>query len=75
MCAGNEFEIVLRNLTGATAAQVQAAADGLKASGFINYYGLQRFGSNDSATHRCAAQQPHPACDLSCGGGRRAQPR
>lgn len=56
--AGNEFEIVLRKLTGATAEQVQAAADGLKASGFINYYGLQRFGSNDSATHRCAAQQP-----------------
>eukprot|EP00891_Asterochloris_glomerata_P003047 jgi/Astpho2/3047/e_gw1.00051.10.1_t len=49
---GNEFEIVLRKLTGATAEQVQAAADGLKASGFINYYGLQRFGSNDSATHR-----------------------
>lgn len=31
---------------------VEAAAEGLRQSGFVNYFGLQRFGSGAVATHR-----------------------
>lgn len=61
---GNEFVITLRDcrvpgLDGPTQlakldsvqAAVRKAADGLQESGFINYYGLQRFGSFRTGTH------------------------
>lgn len=35
-----------------TLAQVAAAVEGLAKDGFVNYFGLQRFGSGASATHR-----------------------
>ena len=47
-------QIVLRKVEGRSAAQVAAAARALQRSGFINYFGLQRFGNGASATHRCA---------------------
>ncbi|KAK8953562.1 hypothetical protein KSP40_PGU005532 [Platanthera guangdongensis] len=34
---------------------IKAAADGLGRSGFINYYGLQRFGSGSVPTHLIGA--------------------
>ena len=37
------FEILLRNITVSDKV-VEAACEGMKTSGFINYYGLQRFG-------------------------------
>ncbi len=49
--SGNRFEIVLRNIEPADADQVSAAAIALRNSGFLNYYGLQRFGSG-APTHR-----------------------
>ncbi|XP_077301838.1 pseudouridine synthase 7 isoform X2 [Arctopsyche grandis] len=41
---GNRFKIALRNVT-ATDEVVQSAVESLRDNGFINYYGLQRFGS------------------------------
>lgn len=52
---GNRFDIVLRGVSAASADAVAAAAEGLAASGFINYFGLQRFGSTDVPTHRVGA--------------------
>ena len=46
------FEIILRNIEAESPAVVEAAAKGLRRSGFVNYYGLQRFGSGAVATHR-----------------------
>lgn len=46
---GNQFNIILRGLT-AEAGAVEAAVAALKASGFVNYFGLQRFGSSNVPT-------------------------
>jgi tRNA pseudouridine13 synthase len=48
---GNKFVIVLRNVNGADQDQIQTAVNAVRSQGFINYYGLQRFGSSDSPTH------------------------
>ncbi|XP_071455236.1 pseudouridylate synthase 7 homolog [Hetaerina americana] len=47
---GNRFQIVLRNV-GVSDSVVEEAAKSLKEKGFINYYGLQRFGSTSVPTH------------------------
>lgn len=49
---GNEFEIVLRNVKVNDRATIDAAMDVLKTSGFINYYGMQRFGTSTISTHK-----------------------
>ncbi|KAL7976286.1 hypothetical protein Chor_002505 [Crotalus horridus] len=41
---GNHFTVGLRNITG-TDGEVQQAMQSLKEIGFINYYGMQRFGT------------------------------
>ncbi|XP_063984046.1 pseudouridylate synthase 7 homolog isoform X2 [Diachasmimorpha longicaudata] len=41
---GNHFTIALRNVT-ATDEQIDAALTSLRDNGFVNYYGLQRFGT------------------------------
>ena len=49
---GNRFEIVLRALSTSSVDAVEAAAAAVKRCGFINYFGLQRFGSSaTSPTH------------------------
>ena len=48
---GNKFEIVLRALSVKNPKAVEEAAAALKSAGFINYYGLQRFGSSQVPTH------------------------
>ncbi|DBB03074.1 TPA: hypothetical protein ACH3X1_013389 [Trebouxia sp. C0004] len=52
---GNQFQITLRELKAATRYQIEAAAAALKEGGFINYYGLQRFGSGSVPTHKVGA--------------------
>ncbi|KAJ8874721.1 hypothetical protein PR048_025587 [Dryococelus australis] len=42
---GNHFKIALRNVIGAEE-DIKCALNYLKSEGFINYYGLQRFGSS-----------------------------
>ncbi|XP_041524234.1 pseudouridylate synthase 7 homolog isoform X1 [Microtus oregoni] len=48
---GNHFTVVLRNITG-TEEQVQQAMQSLKETGFINYYGMQRFGTTAVPTYQ-----------------------
>uniref|UniRef100_A0A669CZK3 Pseudouridylate synthase 7 homolog n=1 Tax=Oreochromis niloticus TaxID=8128 RepID=A0A669CZK3_ORENI len=47
---GNHFTVVIRNITG-TDEQVDQAMTSLKQTGFINYYGMQRFGTTAVPTH------------------------
>merc|ERR1719483_275296 len=48
--SGNHFTIVLRNVT-ASKDTVDQAIESLKAHGFINYFGMQRFGTTGIPTH------------------------
>ncbi|KAL6778573.1 hypothetical protein ACKKBF_B15330 [Auxenochlorella protothecoides x Auxenochlorella symbiontica] len=48
---GNRFELILRGLPPDAEEDVKAACTALAASGFINYFGLQRFGSGPIPTH------------------------
>lgn len=50
---GNRFDIILRAASSPEGAPgIVRAAQALQASGFINYFGLQRFGSGCVPTHR-----------------------
>eukprot|EP00985_Skeletonema_marinoi_P027617 scaffold22971_cov100-Skeletonema_marinoi.AAC.2 len=59
--AGNRFDIVLRNIdTGddnhdTTRRKLEVAGEGFKQSGFINYFGMQRFGKSVD-THEVGLQ-------------------
>ncbi|KAJ8047590.1 Pseudouridylate synthase 7-like [Holothuria leucospilota] len=48
--AGNHFEIILREVSG-DQATMEKALKSLKENGFINYFGMQRFGNSTTATH------------------------
>lgn len=48
--SGNLFDIILREVDGRPA-DIAAAAAALKESGFINYFGLQRFGNEGVPTY------------------------
>ncbi|XP_020086834.1 multisubstrate pseudouridine synthase 7 isoform X3 [Ananas comosus] len=52
---GNRFTITLRGVVADSEETVKTAADGLGKNGFINYYGLQRFGSGSVPTHLVGA--------------------
>ena len=54
---GNRFSLTLRDVRGATPADVASALCALRARGFVNYFGLQRFGSGPpgSRTHSVGA--------------------
>ena len=43
--AGNRFDVTIRRVPAADKAKVEAAFASLKATGFLNYFGLQRFGT------------------------------
>lgn len=49
-CQGNKFTIVLRNITGEDNTLDKAMVS-LKDNGFINYFGMQRFGTTSIPTH------------------------
>mmetsp|Transcript_13678 Transcript_13678/g.41261 ORF Transcript_13678/g.41261 Transcript_13678/m.41261 type:complete len:746 (-) Transcript_13678:137-2374(-) len=51
---GNHFSIVLRNVT-ADETVIQRALRSVAKHGFVNYYGLQRFGNSEVATHHVGA--------------------
>jgi tRNA pseudouridine13 synthase len=53
---GNQFTITLRELPAAlTADEVAGAMSSLRERGFINYYGMQRFGTSLVSTHSVGA--------------------
>jgi len=49
--SGNHFVITLRNVTG-DHGKIEESLESLKAKGFINYFGLQRFGTTSVPTHK-----------------------
>ena len=48
---GNRFEIILRSLSAPSDLDVISACDSVRTQGFINYFGLQRFGKGGSKSH------------------------
>ncbi|CAM0883423.1 unnamed protein product [Alopecurus aequalis] len=52
---GNRFTITLRNVVAESEDAIKAAVDELLNNGFINYYGLQRFGSASVPNHLVGA--------------------
>lgn len=53
--SGNRFTITLRGVIAENHDIMKDAADGLGKKGFINYFGLQRFGSGSVPTHSIGA--------------------
>ncbi|XP_074597668.1 pseudouridine synthase 7 [Brevipalpus obovatus] len=52
-CAdGNRFDIVIRNIICDRDEDIIVGVENIKEKGFINYFGTQRFGMNNSPTHR-----------------------
>ncbi|CAM0137074.1 multisubstrate pseudouridine synthase 7 [Umbelopsis sp. WA50703] len=49
--SGNRFGIVLRDVAGASQEAIEESLKSLKNKGFINYYGMQRFGTGSIPTH------------------------
>ncbi|XP_003744717.2 pseudouridylate synthase 7 homolog [Galendromus occidentalis] len=64
---GNRFIITLRDVKGGTQEEMRAALENLR-KGFINYFGLQRFGTTSIPTHdigkKMLASKWAEACDL-----------
>ncbi|XP_078597162.1 pseudouridylate synthase 7 homolog [Branchiostoma floridae x Branchiostoma japonicum] len=50
LLSGNHFTIVLRNCTGSPE-QIEAGMTSLRDYGFINYFGMQRFGTTSVPSH------------------------
>ncbi|CAO3639272.1 unnamed protein product [Cunninghamella blakesleeana] len=48
---GNHFTIVLRDIQGATEESIAESLNSLKENGFLNYFGMQRFGTSTILTH------------------------
>jgi tRNA pseudouridine13 synthase len=48
---GNHFTIVLRDVKGATESDLEASLQSLKTNGYLNYFGMQRFGTSTVLTH------------------------
>ncbi|XVF06287.1 hypothetical protein REPUB_Repub06bG0034400 [Reevesia pubescens] len=52
---GNRFTIILRGIVTDSEDTIKASAESLGRHGFINYFGLQRFGSGSIPTHHIGA--------------------
>ncbi|KAJ1735465.1 multisubstrate pseudouridine synthase 7 [Coemansia biformis] len=48
---GNQFQIILRHVQGANAESLGPVLEGIRTTGFINYYGMQRFGTQSISSH------------------------
>ena len=51
--SGNRFDVVLRSVSSVSAAA--SALEALRVNGFLNYFGLQRFGTRATRTHTVGA--------------------
>ena len=49
--SGNQFGIVIRNVQESSLAAVDTALESLRRDGFVNYFGLQRFGTFSVSSH------------------------
>ncbi|XVE62830.1 hypothetical protein DITRI_Ditri06bG0151600 [Diplodiscus trichospermus] len=52
---GNRFTIILRGIVADSEDTIKASTESLGRRGFINYFGLQRFGSGSIPTHHIGA--------------------
>ncbi|KAL6970709.1 tRNA pseudouridine(13) synthase [Sarracenia purpurea var. burkii] len=52
---GNRFTVTLRGVVADSEDTIKAAADALGKHGFVNYFGLQRFGTGSVPTHLIGA--------------------
>ncbi|OMH84042.1 Pseudouridylate synthase-like protein [Zancudomyces culisetae] len=48
---GNRFQIVLRNVQGSTKEKIEDSLLVMKEKGYINYFGMQRFGTSAVGSH------------------------
>ncbi|KAJ2850711.1 multisubstrate pseudouridine synthase 7 [Coemansia brasiliensis] len=48
---GNQFQIILRHVQGADASSLKPVLEGIRNIGFINYFGMQRFGTQSISSH------------------------
>ncbi|ORX58056.1 tRNA pseudouridine synthase D [Hesseltinella vesiculosa] len=53
---GNRFTVVLRDVKGASLSDIEASLTSLKRYGFLNYFGMQRFGTSSILTHEVGRQ-------------------
>ena len=49
---GNRFQIVLRDVICENEADIDRAIENVKANGYLNYFGIQRFGHSEFPSHR-----------------------
>ena len=55
--SGNRFNLLIREIDESDDVMIRAGAESLKSNGFINYFGLQRFGnSSEIPTHHIGKQ-------------------
>ncbi|KAI9022845.1 pseudouridine synthase [Phycomyces nitens] len=66
--SGNHFTIVLRDVNGSTEEEIDESLKSLESKGFINYFGMQRFGTSSVCTHEIGrallSQQFDKAADM-----------
>ena len=64
--SGNEFTLVVRDVSGVADAEsdVNDACSSLRDNGFINYFGLQRFGTGGAPTHEIGLSTSFFVCLL-----------
>ncbi|GAA6025772.1 hypothetical protein JCM11491_001986 [Sporobolomyces phaffii] len=51
MLKGNKFVVTLRDIDPVSIPTIDASMESLRSSGFLNYYGMQRFGTAPIPTH------------------------
>lgn len=49
---GNRFQLVLRDVVCENEADIDSAIENIKTNGYINYFGIQRFGHSEFPSHR-----------------------
>lgn len=49
---GNRFQLVLRDVVCENEADIDTAIENVKANGYLNYFGIQRFGHGEFPSHR-----------------------
>ena len=71
---GNKFRIVIRNVSSKMS-EIAPSIDSLKTNGFVNYFGIQRFGNIGGETHEIGKlilqHKLHEAVNMIVGGQRR----
>lgn len=48
---GNRFQVVLREFSPQTEEKINDSVESFRSNGFVNYFGLQRFGVSEDSTH------------------------